>query len=228
MQSNVMSSFRAGFVFLLLVGTSMAGPLPTDPAAISGWQGTSVFSGKNGLGTINLKASVEFAVYAPGDFKNSAALDTPPINLPGYSDTEFVYAYEIFGDPTSDSVVTSYSVNLIPGTVTLASTNVGNYSFDPEFGLAPVLNQFIHGGGVTTNARWTFGSPWVAQGAHSDILFFTSPFGPTFRPSSMTGSNSTGASAAVPSPVPEPGTAILAAVAVVCIAASRFLRRRPK
>jgi len=54
MQSNVMSSFRAGFVFLLLVGTSMAGPLPTDPAAISGWQGTSVFSGKNGLGTINL------------------------------------------------------------------------------------------------------------------------------------------------------------------------------
>jgi hypothetical protein len=200
-----------------------AGPLPTDPAAIPAAQGFAVFSGANPSASHTIHAKVEYAVYAPGTFSGSAALGLPA-DISGGS--QYIYAYEIFNDG-NDANVSLLSVGLFAGAVANNATLISHIPGSPEAGTVPDVSSFNPATiAPKTNARWSFNSPKLAIGDHSDILIFASPYQPQWKVSSMTGGFTTGASAVLPSPIPEPGTFILSAMAVACLVAARGLRRR--
>src|SRR3954447_21860933 len=69
MQWNLLGIGRVGFVLVLLGGSALAGPLPTDPNALNAWQGSKIISSGK------ITATVEYAVYPPGQFSSSAALN---------------------------------------------------------------------------------------------------------------------------------------------------------
>lgn len=208
----------AGFAVLLLAGIAAAGPLPTDPNAIPGWQGSKV------LTSAKITATVEYAVYAPGDFDTSLALDTP---VDPSLDSDYVYAYEVFAGalPVKDLTVQT-TLGAIPMSY-VGTNHIDHYSFNPELGTAPNNWFFNTGTNPTrvTNAKWT-SSLGIPSGGHSDILFFTSPFPPQFLTSSISGGGTNIATSTLPSPIPEPTTAALSVIAAVCLFAARRLRAR--
>lgn len=194
-------------VLLLLAGSALAGPLPTDAAAIGGWQGSKNFFDTNG--GFNLSVDVEYAVYAPGQFALSAALGFP-VDPSGGAD--FVYAYQALNDGMiSTTNLINLSVGLTPGAIPNGSTNIG---FDPGFGLNPNVTAFVPAGNPKTSARWTWAAPLLNPGLSSTVVFYTSPYGPSMVLSSITGGHATFDSTALPSPVPEPSAVVLAAFAV--------------
>ncbi len=154
-------------LLLLLVGTSSAGPLPTDPNAIPRWQGTAAFTGTTGGFT--LKTEVDYAVYAPAtlsplfNFDNSAALGGPAAFDPG-AGTQYVYAYEINNDPTGTAIALNLSVGLLSGSVITSSANIDDDPVSPAGGLAPNFDQFIPtSNNPKTNAKWSWTSNFPAR-----------------------------------------------------------------
>jgi len=204
----------------LLARTAPAGPLATDPAAIAGWTGTASFLGTNGVTT--LMADVDYAVYAPGQFSLSNALGDP---LDPSSGTQYVYAYEIFNDVGGNTFSRNLSIAIlgdIPGIV----QNLSDDATTPEGGVVPNLIQFVPENPPFTNVKWTFNDPVIAVGQHSDILLFTSPFGPHFLTAGMQGGSATVATAPLPSPTPEPTTILLGCLGAGALLASRLVRRQ--
>lgn len=233
MPSRIERSLGAALLSLFIAQVAVAGPLYGDPAALI--SGSATFSGNNGLPvplTHTIHAQVEYAVYSPGTFSTS---DAAHLNFPAdiSAGTQFIYAYEVFNDGT-DATVTSLSVGLFSGGVADTATLINHLS-DPQDppGQAPFQWNFnpSASGSPKTSAVWQFdlAVPAVAVGQHSDILIFASPNMPDFKVSSIIGEFATGASAPLPSPVtpiPEPGTLLLAAGAVVGLLATRFLKRQ--
>jgi hypothetical protein len=76
-----------------------------------------------------------------------------------------------------------------------------------------------------TSAKWTNIGPTLWQNTHSDILYFTSPLAPHLFISSISGGGTAIATNQLPSPIPEPSTAILAAVACISLLFMRRLRK---
>ena len=230
MYLNAKRVLCVGTVLLLLVSISSAGPLPTDPNAIPGWQGTATFTGTTGGFT--LKAEVDYAVYAPAtlsplfNFDNSAALGGPAAFDPS-AGTQYVYAYEINNDPTGTAIALNLSVGLLSGSVITSSANIDDDPVSPDGGLAPTLDQFIPtSNNPKTNAKWSWTSNFPTPGQHSDILIFTSPYGPTMFNAAMQGGQTTIAPGTLPSPLPEPTSMALFGIGLTSIAAARFIRRR--
>jgi hypothetical protein len=213
---------------MLLSATATAGPLPTDPNAYL--QGSALMS--NTLGSNVLKSEVEYGVYAPGQFSASVALGNPVDPSGG---TAFVYAYEIFDDSNGgNALVLNLSVGIdylhrptaIP--VGWPSNQVGHVAGPDGPGVGPALSQFLPTiSDPKHNIKWTYTTTQIHPGEHSDILIYTSPFHAHMFLSSMTGGSGTIASNNLPSPVPEPATAVLAVVAVICLLAAKCARRRP-
>ncbi|MEX0677064.1 MAG: PEP-CTERM sorting domain-containing protein [Pirellulales bacterium] len=217
-------------VLALFAGAANGGALLTDGNASI--QGSKLFSGGNVLNQ-TLIASVEYAVYAPGDFGTSVALGLPALADPS-GGAEYVYAYEIFNDVGGQLRVAALSIALNPGVITNIATNVSHAPGTPEAGLAPNAWTFIPiAVDPPSNVKWSYTvSPnLLTVGLHSDILLFTSPFGPTFLNASMTGGSASSAPKAgdpavlLPSPIPEPSTLVLSALAAGLLAAG-YLRRR--
>jgi hypothetical protein len=207
----------------LSAGVVRAGPLPTDPDAMPLWQGSASFIGANAGATKTLHAKVEYAVYAPGTFAGSAALDTPTDPSGG---THYVYAYEVFHLVTGDSTVSNLSVDLVTGAIPNSWNGIGHDPALPEGGATPVSSNLINGiDGWKDNAKWNF-VPGLGTGLHSRILLFTSQYEPHMRISSMQGSNTTLASQLLPSPIPEPATYALAIIGAASLLSVRYLRRR--
>ena len=223
MPQGITTKIAALALLLFASGVALAGPLPTDPAAIPAAQGSAVFSGANVGLTHTIHATVEYAVYAPGTFSGSTALGLPADISGG---TQYIYAYEIFNDGT-DANVTLLSVSLFAGAVADNATLITHLPGTPEGGVVPNNSSFNPAAiAPKTGARWTFTSPNLATGSHSDILIFASPYQPQWKNSSIQGGFVTAASAILPSPIPEPGTFVLSAMAVACLVAARGLRRR--
>lgn len=142
MQLNIAHVCRALVVLALMATTTAAvtvHPLVGDAAAIPGWTGTQSFTGSNASLTATVTSTVDYAVYAPGQFyaSNAAHLNLPPGAADPSGGAEFVYAYEVFTDALSNQVSSALSVGIDPGNVFATSTFVNHYSFNPELGLAP-------------------------------------------------------------------------------------------
>lgn len=240
MQMNTSRFSRAGYARLAIAATAMvlastatAGPLPTDPNAMVGWQNSVPFTG-TGPGT-SFTGRVEYAVYAPGsNFSASAALSTisPLSNPPDPSSgTDYVYAYEIFTDSTSLQSINLLSIGLNLNAVPNNTTRVGNYTNTALLGVLPILSQFNPLAVFPkSNVKWFFTpSPngLVIAGSHSDILYFTSPNGPTTIASTLAGlSNTIVNNVILPTPVPEPASLALASLAAASVLLFRSFRRR--
>jgi len=221
MHTNVATLFRAAVALVSLAGFAIAGPLPTDPNALAAWRGSTLFT--NGG---SLKVDVEYAVYAPGQFDTSAALGFPshvPVDPSG--GTQYVYAYELFNNVGGTFVDLNLSVGVAVGGIPNGSTNITNDPGTPEGGVPPNHSEFIPGSDPEQAAKWSYDSG-LAVGAHSDILLFTSPFGPQFFQSSMQGGHATVASSQLPSPVPEPAGVVLAVIGAAMVSLLARWRRK--
>ncbi len=226
MPNSIGRFFAAALVIALLANAVHAGPLVGDPAAL--FSGTQPFSGFNGFKWV--KADIDYAVYAPGAFSTSGPLhlNSPPDFSGG---TEYIYAYEIFNTGTSlDAHVASLSVGLFPNGVSDNATLIGHVPDPSSAGAAPVASNFNPAAAATpkVNAFWSFSQfpATLGFGQHSEVLIFASPNPPSFKVSSITGGFATGASADLPSPVPEPGSLVLVAMALISLVGFRVFRRR--
>jgi hypothetical protein len=189
---------------------ALAGPLPLNPDAIPGWSGTSAVS--SGLITgKSLDASIDWAVFAPGKFNAYFGSGADPSN-----GTQYVYAYEVTNAGATVGVsqkINGFTVGLMPG------ASAANIEYLPvangNYGVLPTGSSF----GGTSSARWNFTSPTIALvgGANvSQVVLFTSPHGPTLVSASILGGGLNGTTTQpnfVPTPIPEPSSLALMAIA---------------
>lgn len=220
MRANTLCLLVMIGALLQSAGSSTAGTLPTDSNALPGWQGTELFTGT--AGSFSLVANVEYAVYGPGVFVSSFPAFVDPSG-----GADYVYAYEILNSNAGNVRVLELSVGLIPGAIPSGSTNIGDLAL--AGGLVPDQSHFVPLSDPKQSANWDYNSS-LLPGLNSDILFFTSPFGPHFQDSTVQGGKGTisqsNPSAVLPSPTPEPASFTLAAIFGACVLALRFARRR--
>lgn len=176
--------------------------LATDANAVSGFHGTQDFS--TTIGSLSMKGTVDYAVYAPGQFKQTFGPGSDPSN-----DQRYVYAYQLHNTGgTADRDLGFLSVGFdAAGPGGAGPSNLGALLGQP--GDAPSGSSFIPVGGPPFNsATWNFTST-IPDGHDSQILLFTSPYPPEFYDASVQGGGLSKQSR-LPSPVPEPGTALAA------------------
>lgn len=207
-------------IAVLLAGSAAiahAGPLLLDPNAMGGAnQGAKTF--QNIGGPTSLKVSVEYAVYAPGQFTKTFGAGSDPS-----AGSQYVYAYEAF------------TLNVNPNPRNLAILTVGlltgaqaqNIEYLPviygNYGLLPVTSSF--GGSPPNSARWDYTGATIPVGQNSQILLFTSPLAPTLVTSSVVGGG-LGNSQTLPSPIPEPASWALLVTGSVALLYRRLRARR--
>ena len=217
------AGFFAGVAALVLCLASFAqaAPLATDPNAMLGWKGTQPYSAT--VFTFTLKANVEYAVYAPGNFNLSFPSQDPS------GGTQYVYAYEIFNDQGGNRSILNFTVGFSGGNelpAGIGHTSVG-LTGSP---IAPSSSLFIPAGTPKASAKWDFSasSPLFTSGVgkKSNILFYTSPYGPELDWGTLQGSAGVGQQQLLPSPVPEPASLLLAAIAAGSVMLFRVVRRR--
>jgi hypothetical protein len=209
-------------IAVMLIGPASAGTLATDPASILGWQGTRSFSAS--AATVVLSADVDYAVYAPGDFSGSAALGNPADPSGGL---HYVYAYQAFNNVEGGNrPVSQFSV----GFLDLAPEGDGNDDaefpenigfvdgfsspdLDPVSSFSPDSNPQT----IKEAAGWGFQNGGLQPaGDNSDILIYTSPFGPEWDRASILGGGLSNFQP-LPSPVPEPTTFVLSLFAMTSL-----------
>ena len=224
MQLNITNLTRAGVVCLLLTSVAAAGQLSLETdvtTGLPGWHSTVNPLTNPGVDWNGNKilARIDYAVYAPGKFDQSVALGNP--GDPSF-DADYVYAYEISG---SSAPVVSLTISTAPGAIPLSyvgTNHVDNWT--ANLGQAPNISAFI---GSVSNAKWTFTTQLPATTGFSNILFFTSPFGPRFNNAALSGGGTLINTTSLPSPmVPEPTTLTIAAIAAAFLLAAGRLRRR--
>jgi len=177
--------------------------LATDANAVSGFHGTQDFS--TSIGTLSMKGEVDYAVYAPGKFKLTFGAGSDPSG-----DKRYVYAYQLHNTGgTTDRDLGFLSVGFDaagPGgsnPTDIGMLLVGDHGDDPS------SFSFIPAGGPPFNsATWNFANT-LPDAHYSEILLFTSPYSPEFYDASVQGGGLSKQSR-LPSPVPEPGSALAA------------------
>ena len=197
-------------VLVLSVGTgwTQAGPLVGDPNGMAAWQGTQRFQSTP---TPFLSLDVDYCVYAPGQFELSFGFD--PGNLGGY-----VYAYQILNDlgnhpynpPEDRDYVSGFSVGITldePGNEPIP------IGYIDGAGLAPFLSYF-----APNTATWKF-IPTLTYELFSDVLYYTSPYGPGWDNATVIGYEAD--TQQLPSPIPEPATVMLLSAGLAGVAISR-------
>jgi len=190
-------------VAAMLCGTkAYSAILATDANAVAGFHGTEDFS--TSLGTLSMKGEVDYAVYAPGQFKLTFGAGSDPSN-----DKRYVYAYQVHNTGgTADRDLGFLSVGFDPAfsggsnSTDLGMLLVGDHGDDPS------STSFIPASMPFTSATWNFANA-IPDSHYSEILLFTSAFPPEFYNASVQGGGLSKQSR-LPSPVPEPGTVLAA------------------
>ncbi len=203
MNRNSLATGLSAFVAsLLIASTAFAGPLGSDPTGMAGFTGTASYNAANAL-----LVDLDYAVFAPGVYPDDGINGDDPSN-----GTEYVYAYQAFG---------------LAGSVPMSTVTIGllepfganNAMADPAHvmtgGVLPMFSIVLPNSVVTD-----FSFPPVVAGGYSSVFLFTSPVPPTWVGGSVVGGG-WGDLQMVPSPLPEPSTLGLLAVAGLMI-----LRRR--
>ena len=242
MHRTFASLIRVAIAFHCLSAVAWAtslGSLPGANLSIPGWSGTAHFTATtiDGTGTWTLDNQVEYAVFAPGDFNDSstlqgiatqAALDAADAS----NGANYVYTYQIFNlgstyGGTSNVNATVLSVDLNDFAIPPGTPNPTNLAI--ASGIAPVgaLTKF-NGPYPQSNVLFGFSATTLLPDKFSNILIFTSPYGPAWADASTGGQQTTHADLllALPTPVPEPATSALAVIGIASLFATRYLRRR--
>lgn len=192
----------------------------TDPNALSApYQGSKTFSSV----LRKIEVSVQYAVYAPGQFGLSFSGQDPT------GGTKYIYAYQIFNTIYSSSgFVNRLSVGLALGSEQASDIGYiddgdgGTYTVRPSgTGSLPAYSF------DTGTAGWNFYDPDIVYSTTentSDVVFFASPFGP--RPPESWGYGTVSGAGSkmltLPGPMPEPTTlAILTAGFVLTLRRGR-------
>ena len=200
-----MKNIKAKTIFLLAWTTAFAvcdgAWLYNDPAAMAGYAGsTSVTVTQSG---IELKAEVEYAVYAPGTYPGS--------DLVGGD--EYIYAYQIFNDLKADVAVDFFSVGIIsPATVNSIYTD-NTYGYSPSYAIEPTISNIF-----AQSAGFIFAGQSLNPRKWSSVLIFSSDNGPTIGFGTVSGGGlcSMG-NLPTPSIIPEPVTILLIAPAFLAL-----------
>jgi len=181
-----------GLVLLVVLQFSAIGysALYEDPCAITSMSGRVDF---DNLGSPALAGFVDYAVYAPGKYSGSMSFPD-----------QFVYAYQLYCDPSSDVVIDFFSVGI------RNDVAVGNVLYDDS-------NPYELPGGIRPSAQFAltesvlylFQLDSVAANECSDVVLFTSDAGPAMGAGAVSGGITGGAIVELPTPVPEPATVLL-------------------
>jgi hypothetical protein len=236
MGKAVIVLISATAILACCVHGAVAGPLPTDPVAMSAWQGTENFNNFVVLPDISdiiLDANVDYAVYAPGTFSTSAALGNPTDPSGG---TQYVYAYQAFANPNGNRPVATLTVGFtdaVDGNDEAEQPqNIGFLPglADPPSAPVPAFSPDNNPETVKLSALWEFpinGGLDPALPANSDVLIYTSPFGPEWDVASVQGGGLS-SSESLPSPIgiPEPAALVLALLAAAAMVFYQRLGRR--
>jgi MYXO-CTERM domain-containing protein len=192
-----------GAVSVLLVGSAFAGPLALDATSIPAFTGTANFNSDNAL-----VVDLDYAVFDPGVYPDDGVNGDDPSD-----GAEYVYAYQAFVQANSEAAST-LSIGLVGG------SGAGNAAADAL--------HVLTGGDtpdtvsiMSASVLYLFVPDQLDAGEHSSVLLFTSPNPPQMGPASVLNSGRSDQQTA-PTPVPEPGTLGLLALAGLAV-----LRRRP-
>ena len=176
--------------------------------------------------------SIDFVVYAPGDFNLSFPGQDPS------NGTQYVYRFQLNNDAGTNN---DYMKKLTLGLVGI--TGAANCKWiEPDSGpysgggVAPA-NDGLAGTPNPTSAFWSYSaSNPIIPGSYSKMLIFTSPNGPTFRLATVnsqstmdhwvdgSGNQYNWWEGELPSPVPEPSLLIGLLAAAGCLIVYRTLK----
>ncbi len=206
------AALAAAGIVIVISSPTQAALLSGDPNALPAWQGTQSFFNTDGFFTLDV--TVDYAVYAPGQYGG-----TDPSG-----GTQFVYAYQVSNNANPVSVgVSQFSVGLIPGS---GAANQGEDASVGAPGLPGGISPDAQSLGAT-GARWFFIADTVDFADHSTVLLFTSPNAPQLVSATVADGGLSDVSM-MPSPgieVPEPATLALLGLGGLAFAVRRNRRR---
>ena len=200
-----MKNIGAKTIFLLACAVVFAAcadaSLYSDPAAMAGYTGrTSINIIQSG---VELKADVEYAVYAPGTYSGNDLT----------SGNEYIYAYQIFNSLKSDVAVDFFSVGIIsPATVSTIYTD-DTYGYNPGTGVEPLLSKIF-----AQSAGFVFAGQNLNPRQWSSVLIFSSVHSPTIGFGTVSGGGLCGmGSLPTPAILPEPATIVMIMPALLAL-----------
>ena len=201
-------------VMLAVPNSATAGPLAVDGNAIAGFAGSQNFNAN--IFPLSFLAIVDFAVYAPGDFNTSFPGQDPSAG------TDYVYAYQVFNTGSISPPPGTFVGSI--GLFTVGFSGLDELPANPgSFGAgqAPNSETFSEAVPPFSSARYSYVDPgpanFLAPGANSNFLIYTSPFPPEFDSGSLQDNFALVDVQLLPSPIPEPGTILLFAIGALSI-----------
>jgi hypothetical protein len=175
------SAFTVMVLMASLSSLAHAELISTDTVnAIPGWYASEPIHFTEDSNGKVVDGSIDYAVYAPGDF-NLSFPERDPSN-----GAQYVYRYQLHNDAgTSTDYMKKLTVGLvgITGAANCKWIEPGPiYSGDVE----PTLQVKLIGSPNPTSAVWSFNpNTPINPGSDSKMLIFTSPYGPTFQLASV-------------------------------------------
>lgn len=144
-------------------------------------------------------------------------------------DTQYVYAYQLKDTSSSGYYISNLSVGLDPNA---SPANIEEIT-DPNPSVSTVTSTPTPFGTNPTSAYWSYnGTTKLPSGSESNILIFTSPYGPEWANGTINGYHTTlSLNNGLPSPnslyetSPEPATLLSLVIACGLFGVVRLLRR---
>ena len=195
--ARIKASIFLVFFFALIA----KGSLYNDSAAMTGFADRVSFDIT--LSGVELKADVEYAVYAPGTY--------PGNDLTGGS--KYIYAYQIFNINPSDVAIDFLSVGIISSSTVDTIYSDDTYGNRPGFGVEPSTSTIF-----AQSAAFIFAGEDLNPKKWSSVLIFSSTHSPTIGFGTISGGGLCGiGDLPTPSILPEPATIVMIAPAFLVL-----------
>jgi hypothetical protein len=146
--------------------------------AMAGWYGTKTVQFFEESNSKYVDGSVDYAVYAPGQFNLSFPGEDPS------GGTQYVYRFQLYNASTSEDYLKKLTVGLvnISSAAGWFCTWVEPGPLYAAGGVTPSSSQVGFVGTPPTSVNWGYkSSAPVTAGNYSKMLIFTSAYGPTLQ-----------------------------------------------